>query len=127
MSGAYAEVCEGVCGGETATAKVLRTLKQESTAMLKKVSADYGRGGKHMEEAYSMMNSDLARRLLFEGHVVPICPQVQRLFYHNEVPAIIMPWMPHRNITEYLREHPEVNLLRLVSLNTPKCQRWAHP
>ena len=40
------------------------------------------------------------------------------LFYRNEVPAIVTPWMPHGNITEYLKSH-DVDRLRLVSLNDP--------
>ena len=58
------------------------------------------------------------------------CPYVlefRGVFYHNDVPAIVTPWMPHGNITEYLGNHPDVNRLRLVSPNTPKRQLGAHP
>ena len=40
-------------------------------------------------------------------------------FYHNDVPAIITPWMFHGNIAEYLEVHPNTDRLRLVSLSVP--------
>jgi len=47
------------------------------------------------------------------------CPYVLKfdgVFYHNGLPAIVTPWMPHGNITEYLESHPDADRLRLVSL-----------
>ena len=41
------------------------------------------------------------------------------MFYRDYAPAIVTPWVPHGNITEYLEKSPNVNRLRLVSLNTP--------
>jgi hypothetical protein len=49
-----------------------------------------------------------------------VCPYILKfngLFYRNGVPAIVTPWMPHGNITEYLANHPNVDRLRLVSLD----------
>ena len=48
------------------------------------------------------------------------------VFYCNDVPAIVTPWMPHGNITEYLEKHPDVNRLRLVGLNIPRHQAKVH-
>ena len=48
------------------------------------------------------------------------CPYLLKftgVFYHNDMPAIVTPWMSHGNITEYLGKHPDANRLRLVSLN----------
>jgi len=39
------------------------------------------------------------------------------VFYHDDVPAIVTPWMTHGNITEYLENHPDANRLRLVRLH----------
>ena len=61
-SGAYAEVYKGTQDEEAVAVKVLRTSNQESTAMLKKVSMDYGRGGKHVEKADSTTDSAFAGR-----------------------------------------------------------------
>ena len=50
------------------------------------------------------------------------CPHILKFngaFYHDGVPAIIMPWMPHGNIAEYLEIHTGADRLRLVSLNSP--------
>ena len=50
------------------------------------------------------------------------CPYVLELegvFYHNDFPAIVTPWMPNGNITEYLRGRPDADRLHLVSLNIP--------
>ena len=41
------------------------------------------------------------------------------VFYHNDLPAIVTPWMPHGNITEYLERHPDADRLHLVSLKVP--------
>ena len=49
------------------------------------------------------------------------CPHILKfngLFYRNEVPAIVTPWMPHGNITEYLKSH-DADRLRLVSFDVP--------
>ena len=57
------------------------------------------------------------------------CPYVLKfegVFYHKDIPAIVTPWMPHGNITEYLVKHPDVDWLRLVSSNTPKSQAGVH-
>jgi len=40
-------------------------------------------------------------------------------FYHNNVPAIVTPWMRRGNIAEYLEKHTDVDRLRLVSLSVP--------
>jgi hypothetical protein len=48
-----------------------------------------------------------------------VCPyilKVDGLFYRNGVPAVVTPWIPHGNITEYLANHPNVDRFRLVSL-----------
>jgi len=53
------------------------------------------------------------------------CPYVLKfngVFYRNDVPAIVTPWMPHGNIAEYLEKHPEADRLRLVSLDVPQRQ-----
>ena len=58
------------------------------------------------------------------------CPYVLKfkgVFYHNDMPAIVTPWMPHGNITEYLEEHPEVDKLHLVSSNLLSSQAAVHP
>ena len=50
------------------------------------------------------------------------CPYVLRfdgVFYRNDVPAIVMPWIPNGNITEYLHKNPDADRLRLVSSNIP--------
>ena len=44
------------------------------------------------------------------------------VFYHNDVPAIVTPWMAHGNITEYLENHPDADRLRLVSLCSPSAE-----
>jgi len=46
------------------------------------------------------------------------CPYILKYngaFYHNDVPAIVTPWMPRGNIAEYLEKHTEADRLRLVS------------
>ena len=48
------------------------------------------------------------------------CPYVLKfngVFYYNDVPAIVTPWMAHGNITEYVEKNPNVDRLRLASLN----------
>ena len=48
------------------------------------------------------------------------CPYILKfdgVFYHNDVPAIVTPWIPNGNITEYLTGHPHADRLRLVNLN----------
>jgi serine/threonine protein kinase len=50
------------------------------------------------------------------------CPYILKfngVFYRNEVPVIVSPWVPNGNITEYLETHPDANRFRLVSLNVP--------
>ncbi|KAF9789234.1 kinase-like domain-containing protein [Thelephora terrestris] len=45
------------------------------------------------------------------------CPYIltfQGVFYHNDVPAIVTPWMDKGNITEYLLRFPDANRLRLL-------------
>ena len=37
------------------------------------------------------------------------------VFYYNGVPAIVTPWMPAGNITEYLEKHADVDRFRLAS------------
>lgn len=37
------------------------------------------------------------------------------VFYYNDVPAIVMPWTRHGNITEYLENHGDTDRLRLVN------------
>jgi hypothetical protein len=47
------------------------------------------------------------------------CPYVLKfdgVFYHKDVPAIVTPWMPYGNITEYLDRHSDADRLRLVNL-----------
>lgn len=47
------------------------------------------------------------------------CPYVIKfngVFHYNDVPAIVTPWMPHGNITEYLERNHDADRLRLVSL-----------
>lgn len=39
------------------------------------------------------------------------------VFYHNGMPAITTPWMPHGTITEYLEKHTDADRLELASLN----------
>ena len=46
------------------------------------------------------------------------CPYVLKYtgaFYHKDVPAVVTPWMPRGNITEYLERCPDTDRLRLVS------------
>ena len=48
------------------------------------------------------------------------CPYILKLngvFRRNDIPAIVTPWMPHGNITEYLEKHPDADRLYLVNLN----------
>ena len=57
------------------------------------------------------------------------CPYVLKfngVFYHNDVPAIVTPWMAHGNITEYLEKHPDANRLCLVSPNVSQRQASTH-
>ena len=49
------------------------------------------------------------------------CPYILKfngVFYYNELPAIVTPWMVHGNITEYLEKHADADRLRLVSLTS---------
>ena len=39
------------------------------------------------------------------------------VFYHEDVPAIVTPWMPHGSITDYLEKHPDARRLPLVNLH----------
>lgn len=46
------------------------------------------------------------------------CPYVlnfEGVFYHNDIPAIVTPWISHGNIIEYLGDHPGADRFRLVS------------
>ena len=46
-----------------------------------------------------------------------VCPYILKFngaFYHNGVPAIVTPWVPHGNITNYLEKHSDADRLRLV-------------
>ena len=48
------------------------------------------------------------------------CPYILKFngaFYHNNLPAIVTPWMAHGNITEYLENYPDADRLRLASLS----------
>jgi len=58
-----------------------------------------------------------------------MCPHILQFigaFYHNNVPAIVTPWVRHGNITEYLEKHPDVDRLRLVSLSMPLASGVTH-
>ena len=46
---------------------------------------------------------------------VVLPPRAQRRVLHNGVPAIVTPWMPGGNITEYLEKHADTNRLKLAS------------
>lgn len=51
------------------------------------------------------------------------CPHILKLggaFYHNGVPAIVTPWMPHGNVVDYLEKHPDTDRVRLVSLSVSR-------
>lgn len=46
------------------------------------------------------------------------CPHILKfngVFYYNDAPAIVTPWMPHGNITEYVEKHADADRLDLVS------------
>ena len=48
------------------------------------------------------------------------CPYVLKfngVFDRNGMLAVVTPWMPRGNITEYLKKNPNADRLRLVSLN----------
>jgi len=50
------------------------------------------------------------------------CPYILKfngIFYHNDVPAIVTPWVPHGSITKYLEKHIGVDRLQLVRLSVP--------
>ena len=56
------------------------------------------------------------------------CPYILKfngVFYHNDTPAIITPWMPRGNITEYLEGHVSADRLRLVSLIIPRAPSFS--
>ena len=48
------------------------------------------------------------------------CPYILKfngVFHHNDMPAIVTPWMSHGNITEYLQKTADANRLHLVNAN----------
>ena len=50
------------------------------------------------------------------------CPYILKfigVFYHNDMPVIVTPWVPHGNITEYLEEQPDEDRLPLVNPSAP--------
>lgn len=49
------------------------------------------------------------------------------VLYHDDTPAIVTPWMPHGNITEYLEKHADADRLRLVNLNVLPAQSVSLP
>ena len=58
-----------------------------------------------------------------------VCPytlKLDGLFYRNDVPAIVIPWIPHGNINEYLANHPNADRFRLVSLGFYQRSALAH-
>ena len=128
-AGGYADVYLGLQGGKPVAVKVLRASGQESTEQLKKVSADGQRKAKHVETAdLTTRKQRFCREAIVWKHVSSTYVlKFKGAFYHSDVPAIVMPWMPHGNITEYLAKHPDVDRLRLVSSNTPKSQTVVHP
>ncbi|KAF9645571.1 kinase-like protein [Thelephora ganbajun] len=104
-SGTWAKVYQGKQDGESVAVKVLRTSNQESPMKLKK---------------------RFCKEAILWKHVS--CPYVLKLngvFYHNGVPAIVTPWMPHGNITEYLENNPKTNRIRLL-LDVVKGVKYLH-
>ena len=58
------------------------------------------------------------------------CPYLLKfsgVFYHNTVPAIVTPWMPHGHIIEYLEKNADADRLRLVSSNIPGAKHLFTP
>ena len=54
------------------------------------------------------------------------CPYILKphgIFYHNNVPAVVTPWMPHGTVAEYSEKHTDVDRLQLVRLNVPGAWR----
>ena len=41
--------------------------------------------------------------------------QFSGVFYHNDVPAIVTPWMPAGTVTEYLESHADADRPTLAS------------
>ncbi|KAF9647776.1 kinase-like protein [Thelephora ganbajun] len=104
-SGTSAEVYQGKQSGEFVAVKVLRASNQESPMKLKKRFCKEAIVWKHLS-----------------------CPYILKLngvFYHNGVPAIVTPWMSHGNVTEYLKNNPEANRLRLL-LGVIKGVKYLH-
>lgn len=58
-----------------------------------------------------------------------LCPHILKLagaFFHDDVLAIVTPWMSRGNIAEYLEKHPNADRLQLVSLSVPSVPEVAH-
>ena len=66
-----------------------------------------------------MRNSVFVEAIVWKHVSCPYILKFNGLFYHNDIPAIVTPWMPHGNITEYLQKHHGTDRLRLVSSDVP--------
>jgi len=79
------------------------------------------RGGQEVQHVSSNLLGEkqrLCKEAIVWKHVS--CPYILEFngaFYRDGVPAIVTPWMPHGNITEYLEKYPDADRLRLVNLN----------
>ena len=115
-SGTRAEIYCGTWNGESVAVKVLRTSKQESSTKLEEVSAGrtvkaaHGHGLNQREQRFRREAVIWYSMCLIRGNL-----KFKGVFYHNGVPAIVTPWMPTGNITEYLGENPNANRLKLAS------------
>ena len=50
------------------------------------------------------------------------CPYILNfngIFYWDDVPAVVTPWMTHGTIAEYLDKHADADGLQLVRLSVP--------
>ncbi|KAF9789247.1 kinase-like domain-containing protein [Thelephora terrestris] len=104
-SGTCANVYIGKRNDETVAVKVLRSSGQETPMVLKKRFCKEVILWKHVSYPYI---------LTFQG-----------VFYHNDVPVIVTPWMDNGNITEYLLQFPDADRLRLL-LCVIKGVRYLH-
>ena len=58
-----------------------------------------------------------------------LCPHILKLtgaFFHDDVLAIVTPWMSRGNIAEYLEKHPNADRLQLVSLGVSSAPEAIH-
>ncbi|KAF9647925.1 kinase-like protein [Thelephora ganbajun] len=104
-SGTCAGVYRGRQNDEPVAVKVLMIPNQESMVKLKK---------RFHKEAILWKHVSCPYILKFNG-----------AFYHNDMPAIVMPWVPHGNIIEYLEKHTGVDRLHLL-LGVVKGVRYLH-